>query len=432
MKKRGFTLIELLVVIAIIGILVALLLPAISRAREAARNAACKNNLRQFGIGLHLFADKDPQGRYCTGQNDFTRDGCMDTYGWAADLVNISAGKPAEMLCPSNPLVGSEKLQDLYGKDTSSASTDGCPTTRYSEGLCGKATWNGSTLTGTVGFGGSATTSTDRANFIARAFIEAGYTTNYANHWFLSRSAPKVKTDTSNNILTTNTADAMGTKTGLKGLSTTLGPVTRRLLEGGPVVTSTVPFIGCGAPGDVNEAVATENYEYKTGDAFANGITKNRTFIVAGSLLTEAATDGPAYYNLGTKHVSLMTQNGTDLSDQIACEKAGSCKAPSAADKAGSATGTNFLQDTRDFYAVHGGGKTPNVNILMADGAVKEFSDLNGDRFLNPGFPVPSTLTQAEHEAIGYTNETVELNPGEVFSGVFITGQFAKASKFEE
>src|SRR6476620_2076881 len=110
MKKRGFTLIELLVVIAIIGVLVALLLPAIAKAREAARGAACKNNLRQFGMGLNLFADKDPSGRFCSGATDNTRDGCMDTYGWVADLVNSGAAKPAEMLCPSNPLLGLEKL----------------------------------------------------------------------------------------------------------------------------------------------------------------------------------------------------------------------------------------------------------------------------------------------------------------------------------
>jgi prepilin-type N-terminal cleavage/methylation domain-containing protein len=95
----GFTLIELLVVIAIIGILAAMLLPALNRAREKANSVSCLGNLRQWGLAL---------GMYCDDWNDYL------PYEGSGGDISASYNYAGAWYNVLSPYIGSQKLADLY------------------------------------------------------------------------------------------------------------------------------------------------------------------------------------------------------------------------------------------------------------------------------------------------------------------------------
>lgn len=102
-QRRAFTLIELLVVIAIIAILAALLLPALSQAKQRAWSAQCQSNLHQIGLGMKMFAD-DNSGLYPESGGDIywgATDPNTQKAGWMEQIFS-SVGNTNVYNCPGN------------------------------------------------------------------------------------------------------------------------------------------------------------------------------------------------------------------------------------------------------------------------------------------------------------------------------------------
>jgi prepilin-type N-terminal cleavage/methylation domain-containing protein/prepilin-type processing-associated H-X9-DG protein len=268
--RRGFTLVELLVVVAIIGLLVSILLPSLSAARNSAQAAGSASNLSSFGRGFMIHATEDKSSRLSTGAFDHLRDGDSRKVGWVADLLRVKVANPGKALDPANASQVNEKVADYIGA------------TNVGKG--NGTRWKTKT---TVHFGASDGPTDMASATPAKKFKlwEDGYNTNYATTWHFSRGDVNAGTDGKiNTDLKMNPVSADPSKCPLDGD----GPLSEKKLTGGGVGRDRIALMGASRNGDGADALVTTDIFNKFEEFFGTG----QKIITSGAILVESFTDG--------------------------------------------------------------------------------------------------------------------------------------------
>lgn len=316
----------MLVVISIIGILVALVFPALNAARESARQATCQNNLRQFGVGFQAYANHHGE-KFCSGAFSWQYDGCVTEVGWVADLVGTGQ-QVGSMLCPTNESQISEVFNQLLTLPASDACIDrrGSPTKTLTDGTlytnpCRK-------LDGMPAGAG-------RVGILTKEILDEHYNTNYVATWVLVRGEPAL--DSSGNL-----KNSPGCSAELKQPGSSQGPLTRTKVDVGSYSGSAVPLLADAAlSGILSETIGPHEMGTPVTKSFTNGPVE------PGTLNPPSFAGGTPYAGAG-----------------------------------GWLAGWNqTIQDYRGFGPVHRG----RCNILFADGSVRAVTDAGDDGHVNNG-----------------------------------------------
>ena len=375
--RRGFTLVELLVVITIIGLLVGLLLPSLTAARESAVAAQTTQSLGSFGRGFLINAEQDGanRGQLSSGAFDHARDGDSRQVGWVADLVANKIANPNKNLDGLNKSKLSEKLLDYTGaKNTTKGNPQVWGTGKSNVSYVGPD--------GPTDLGTAAERRTE--------LWEKGLNTNFATSWHFSRG---------DQISTGSSAGAAGSInnnsnggyrynpeiafTGDKCPDDGTGPLNDVQLLNGQAERAQVALMSNSRNGESGDSLIDQTVATTVNDFF--GFTGARRIAKAGDFAVESFTDGKQCNNYdATVATALEVNGGAALGD---------ASTGSLGRTLGSLTHKDALHEMNDFWPVVGarkgrdglfvGGK---AQILFADGHVERIADEGGRNGQKDGF----------------------------------------------
>ncbi|GAA4452218.1 DUF1559 domain-containing protein [Novipirellula rosea] len=380
--SAAFTLVEMLVVISIIGVLATLMLPAINRARAAARGTQCQSNLKQFGVGLTSRTVTAPDSTFCTGDFNYERDGVPTEFGWVADLVDRGV-LVSEMRCPGNPAMASTAIQQLLTMDISEINLSkyaGCTpcVDCLSSRRLGSEPFEDAMGDRVMNIAReidekSVNDLAGRANLVDRRLVQKGYNTNYAGTWFLFRTEftfddngnPSINEKGCSNAIASASSEFTQLINDTRGRYKTRGPLSTNRVDAGKAPASTIPLL-C-------DAAAIGFLELGVGETIPDS-----------ALYATSMVGQPVAINNGSDWSLLEVP-----------------KLPSGTPREGVSGWLRVWnhktrQDYRGMAPLHLGV----AYVLMADGSIRAIGDKNGDGYINNGFTQhPDYWTSSDVEA---------------------------------